>query len=30
MTMTKVVTDQPLTIASASRWANYLISVRQA
>jgi hypothetical protein len=28
VTMTKVVTDQPLTIASASRWANYLISVR--
>jgi hypothetical protein len=28
VTMTKVVTDQPLTIASTSRWANYLISVR--
>ena len=30
VTMTKVVTDQPLTVASASRWANYLISVRPA
>jgi len=26
--MTNVVTDQPLTTASASQWANFLISVR--
>ncbi len=28
VTMTNVVTDQPLTTASASQWANFLISVR--
>jgi Family of unknown function (DUF6114) len=28
VTMTNVVTDQPLTTAAVSRWANFLISVR--
>jgi hypothetical protein len=28
VTMTNVVTDQPVATAAASRWANYLISVR--
>jgi len=28
VTMTNVVTDQPVTTAGASVWANYLISVR--
>ncbi len=28
VTMTNVVTDQPVTTAGASQWANYLISVR--
>jgi hypothetical protein len=28
VTMTNVVTNQPVTTAAASRWANFLISVR--
>jgi hypothetical protein len=30
VTMTHVVTDQPLTMAAASQWSNFLISVRPA